>query len=142
MNNVQPGFDTVVFGFVLGGIKLFLTPVHGLLQLIYLPCQFLIIPLFMILFAFSCLWLVCLVMIKFCAYLARVSIILRCIAFLVALPFVIIGAIVIALVPMPSPMSYVDREAKMHVILAYPCPANEKSELMGSTATGPKCGRK
>lgn len=120
MKNVQPWWDTIVFSVVFCGIKFILTPVYYLLQLVYLPSQFLVVPLYAILFAFSILWLVCLTMISLCAYLARLSMLLRCIVFFVALPFVIIGAILITLAPMPSPMSYVDRDAKIHVILAYP----------------------
>lgn len=121
MKNVQPGLDTMMFSLVLCGIKFILMPVYYLLQLVYLLLHFFIFPLYVILFAFSSVWIVCLIMISLCAYLARLSVILRCAVFLVALPFVIIGAILIALAPMPSPMSYTDRADKMHVILSYPC---------------------
>lgn len=117
---MHTGYDTVVFGLITAAIKFILAPVGMLLRIIYIPCQILIVPLMLLLFLFSLFWLVCLGVIMTCGAVARSSWLLRPVAFLLALPFVVIGATLIAIAPMPSPASIVDQQEKLHILLSYP----------------------
>ena len=117
---MHTGFDTVVFAAITAGIKVALTPVALLLRIVYIPCQILILPLMAILLLFSVLWMVCLGVIMACGAMARSVGLLRPILFVVALPFVVIGAALIAIAPMPSPASMIDQQEKMHILLSYP----------------------
>ena len=114
------GIDTVIFAAITVGIKVALTPVALLLRIVYIPCQILILPLMAILLLFSVLWMVCLGVIMACGAMARSVGLLRPILFVVALPFVVIGAALIAIAPMPSPASMIDQQEKMHILLSYP----------------------
>lgn len=114
------GIDTVIFAAITVGIKVALTPVALLLHIVYIPCQILILPLMAILLLFSVLWMVCLGVIMACGAMARSVGLLRPILFVVALPFVVIGAALIAIAPMPSPASMIDQQEKMHILLSYP----------------------
>ena len=117
---MHTGFDTVVFAAITAGIKVALTPVALLLRIVYIPCQILILPLMAILLLFSVLWKVCLGVIMACDAMARSFWMLRPILFVVALPFVIIGAVLITIAPMPSPASIIDQQEKLHILLSYP----------------------
>ncbi len=119
-NVMHTGFDTVIFAAITAGIKVILTPVALLLRIVYIPCQILILPLMVILLLFSVSWMVCLGVIMACGAIARTIGLLRPILFVVALPFVIIGAALIAIAPMPSPASIIDQQEKLHVLLSYP----------------------
>ena len=116
---MHTGFDTVVFAVITAGIKVALTPVALLLRIVYIPCQILILPLMAILLLFSVLWMVCLGVIMACGAMARSVGLLRPILFVVALPFVVIGAALIAIAPMPSPASMIDKQEKMHILLLF-----------------------
>ena len=112
--------DTRIFAWMATTIGLVLRPVYCVLQLIYLPCKMLIVPLVLILLAFSALWLPCLGVISVCAAGARKSMILRPVMFVIALPFVFVGSVLIALAPMPNEKSLEDKELKLHYLLKYP----------------------
>ena len=117
---MHTGFDTVVFSLVTAAIKFILSPIGLLLRIIYIPCQILIVPLMLLLVVFSLFWLVCLGVIMGCGAVARSCWLLRPVAFLLALPFVVVGAILITIAPMPSPASIIDQQAKLHILLSYP----------------------
>lgn len=117
---MHKGYDTVVFGLITAAIKFILSPVGMLLRIIYIPCQILIVPLMLVLLLFSLSWLVCLGVIMGCGAVARSYWLLRPVAFLLALPFVIIGAALIAIAPMPSPTSIIDQQMKLRILLSYP----------------------
>ena len=118
--HLHTGFDTVVFGLVTAAIKFILSPIGLLLRIIYIPCQILIVPLMLLLFLFSVAWLLCLGVIMGCGAIARSCWLLRPVAFMLALPFVVIGAALIAIAPMPSPASIIDQQEKLHILLSYP----------------------
>ncbi len=117
---MHTGFDTVIFAGVTAGVKCILTPVALILRIVYIPCQILVLPLMAILLLFSIAWMVCLGIIMACGTLARSASLLRPLLFVVALPFVIIGAVLITIAPTPSPASIIDLQAKLHVLLSYP----------------------
>lgn len=117
---MHTGYDTFVFGLITTAIKFILSPVGMLLRIIYIPCQILIVPLMLVLFMFSLSWMVCLGVIMGCGAVARSCWLLRPAAFLIALPFVVIGAALIAIAPMPSPASIIDQLEKLHILLSYP----------------------
>ena len=117
---MHAGFDTVIFAAITAGIKIVLTPVALLLRIVYIPCQILVLPLMAVLLLFSVLWMVCLGVIMACGAIARSVALLRPLVFVVALPFVVIGAVLIAIAPMPSPASIIDQQEKLHVLLSYP----------------------
>lgn len=117
---MHTGFDTVIFAAIAAGIKVALSPVALLLRIFYIPCQILVLPLMAILLLFSITWLLCLGMIMACGAIARSFWMLRPILFVVALPFVIIGAVLITIAPMPSPASIIDQQEKLHILLSYP----------------------
>ncbi len=101
-------------------IGLVLRPVYWVLHIVYLPCKMLIVPLVIILLVFSVLWLPCLGVISVCAAGARMSMVLRPVMFVIALPFVFLGSVLIALVPMPNEASLEDKELKLHYLMKYP----------------------
>ena len=117
---MHTGYDTVMLGMVAAGIKVLLSPIGALLRIIYIPCQILVLPLMLLLFLFSLSWMVCLGVIMACGAVARSCILFRPLAFVLALPFVVIGAILIAIAPMPSPSSIIDQQEKLHMLLSYP----------------------
>lgn len=117
---MHTGFDTVIFAGVTAGVKCILTPVALIQRIVYIPCQILVLPLMAILLLFSIAWMVCLGIIMACGTLARSASLLRPLLFVVALPFVIIGAVLITIAPTPSPASIIDLQAKLHVLLSYP----------------------
>ena len=117
---MHTGFDTVVFGLITATIKFILSPIGILLRIIYIPCQILIVPLMLVLFLFSLSWMMRLGVIMGCGAVARSCWLLRPVAFLLALPFVVVGATLIAIAPMPSPTSIIDQQMKLHILLSYP----------------------
>jgi len=117
---IGPGFDTMVFAFIVAGVRLILRPVWWLLQIVYAPCKFLVLPMMLLLFAFSLVWFICAALLSAVATLARSSRGKRILAFFLALPLVVVASILFALAPLPSPASYSDLEEKMHLILGYP----------------------
>ena len=112
--------DTRIFAWMATTIGLMLRPVYWGLQIVYLPCKMLIVPLVIILLVFSVLWLPCLGVIAVCAAGARRSMMLRPVMFVIALPFVFLGSVLIALVPMPNEASLEDKEQKLHYLMKYP----------------------
>lgn len=117
---MHTGFDTAVFGLVTAVIKFILSPIGFLLRIVYIPCQILIVPLMLLLFLFSLAWLVCLGVIMGCGAVARSCWLLRPVVFLLAFPFVVVGATLIVIAPMPSPASILDQQEKLHILLSYP----------------------
>lgn len=117
---MHTGLDTVVFALVMAAIKFVLAPIGILLRIIDIPCQVLILPLMCLLFLFSLTWLAGLGVIMCCGAGARSFWLLRPVAFVLSLPFVILGATLIALAPMPSPASIIDQQEKLHILLPYP----------------------
>lgn len=117
---MHAGYDTVIFAVITAGIKVILSPVVLLLRIVYIPCQILVLPLMVILLLFSIMWMVCIGVIMACGAMARSIGLLRPVLFVIALPFVIIGAVLIVIAPMPSPASMIDQQEKLHILLSYP----------------------
>ena len=116
----QASLDTAIVCFLVGGLKVILTPLVLLLRIVYFPCQILVLPLMVILLVFSLLWVVCMGVISLIAAIARSAGFLRPILFVLVLPFVLIGAVLVVLAPMPSPASLIDQQTKFHFLLSYP----------------------
>lgn len=124
MSNEMTYGEGAVFGLLVVVFKYLAIPFYYLLLILYVPCKILVLPMLLLLIMFSALWMICLCGISLAAMIARGTGVLRPIAFLIALPFVIIAAIAISLAPVPNLAGNIEKFEKFkllfHFVVNYP----------------------
>lgn len=122
MDNNELSWESIILSALVLMIKRITTPIYWLLLIIYIPSRILVLPMFALLLAFSIPWLVCFIAITILAAIARNVSILRPFAFIIVLPFVIIGALVVTLAPVPNALGEVEKAEKYFLLMTYPLP--------------------